>query len=312
MKRKTIQIAGTTQVISLPKEWTNQYNVKKGDELEVEIKGNRLEVSTEKNTPLKEISLDVSELDRTSTMLYIRSAYRKGFDNINVNFTHPTTPHFRKKEERDYISVINSEVNRLVGLEVVKQTENLCELKDFSDENTEEFSSLVVKVFLQINDAMKDLIKGFEKNDTTLLKTIEQKHDSTTKFISYCLRLLNKKHQFEVSKSHMIYHIISSLDLVMDIIKYSARRGMDYNKPLKKESIKICRIIQDALSAYYDLFYKFKLQSMSEVIKLRDEVIFELNKELKIPTQELLILNDMKLITDIIRDLAEAKSGMEL
>ncbi|HLD11182.1 MAG TPA: hypothetical protein VJB89_03810 [Candidatus Nanoarchaeia archaeon] len=30
MIRKTIQIAETTQVISLPKEWTKEYNIIKG------------------------------------------------------------------------------------------------------------------------------------------------------------------------------------------------------------------------------------------------------------------------------------------
>ena len=312
MKRSVIQIANSTQLISLPRKWTLQFGIKKGDELEIEEKGNKLEIRTEKVPALSEVTLYISGLDRTSTMLYIRSAYRRGFDSIKIKFSKPSTPHYRIKEDVSYISIINTEVNRLVGLEVIKQTENYCELKDFSGDYGKDFESLMRKVFLQINDGMSDLLKGLTNKDIELLKTIEEKHDAITKFISYCLRLLNKKSNYEISKSHTLYYTLASLDVVTDAIKYAAREIIKYNKRFKKESIALCELIQKFILIYYNLFYSFELKKMNDLIRIRNEILIKTETVAKnIPTRELLIINDLKQITEILKDLGEARIEME-
>ena len=47
MKRSVIQIANSTQLISLPRKWSLKFNIQKGDELEVEEEGNKLLSKTE-------------------------------------------------------------------------------------------------------------------------------------------------------------------------------------------------------------------------------------------------------------------------
>ena len=42
MKRKVIQIADSTQLVSLPRKWTIKNGIKKGDELEIVEKGPKL------------------------------------------------------------------------------------------------------------------------------------------------------------------------------------------------------------------------------------------------------------------------------
>ena len=39
MKRKVIQIANSTQLISLPRKWSQKYGVKKGDEITINYDG---------------------------------------------------------------------------------------------------------------------------------------------------------------------------------------------------------------------------------------------------------------------------------
>ncbi|MFH1439807.1 MAG: hypothetical protein ABIG89_04525 [Candidatus Woesearchaeota archaeon] len=311
MKRKVIQIANSTQLISLPRKWTIQFGIKKGDELEVEERGSKIEISTDRTPELEDIDLNVTNLDRTSTMLYVRSAYRRGFDSVNIRFDKPTTVHYRTNKHVSYISIINTEVNRLVGLEIIKQTENHCVIKDFSGDHSKDFDSLIRKIFLQINDAMNDLVKGAKNMDVNLLETIEEKHDSITKFVSYCLRLLNKKSHYDAYKSHVIYYTIASLDIITDDIKYAAREIIKYNKKFKKESIVVCELIQKALYTFYELFYKYDIKNINNLIRIRDEILVSIDDNAnKIPVKELLILNDIKQITNILKDLGEAR--MEL
>jgi len=42
MKRKVSQIGPATLMVSLPSKWAKQFGVKKGSELEIEEKGNKL------------------------------------------------------------------------------------------------------------------------------------------------------------------------------------------------------------------------------------------------------------------------------
>ena len=58
IKRRVIQIANSTQLISLPRKWTQKYNIRKGDELEVEEDGDRILVHTETVPNTKEIEVD--------------------------------------------------------------------------------------------------------------------------------------------------------------------------------------------------------------------------------------------------------------
>jgi len=53
-------VANSTQLISLPRKWAQQFNVRKGDELEIEEEGNQLIIKTEGAPDTKEIAVDVS------------------------------------------------------------------------------------------------------------------------------------------------------------------------------------------------------------------------------------------------------------
>jgi len=81
MRRRVIQIAESTQLISLPRKWALRYGIKKGEELEVEEQGNKLLVSSGHDAGGKKTVLDVRgqpKLKRRS----ICAAYLKGYDEI--------------------------------------------------------------------------------------------------------------------------------------------------------------------------------------------------------------------------------------
>ncbi|MBI1969382.1 AbrB/MazE/SpoVT family DNA-binding domain-containing protein, partial [Candidatus Woesearchaeota archaeon] len=97
MKRKVIQIADSTQLVSLPRQWAKQQGIKKGDEIEVEVRGSTITIKAgESGKPdLGKVIIDVSGLDRSSIMFAIRAAYRKGYDEIEVHFQSTTAPYYR-------------------------------------------------------------------------------------------------------------------------------------------------------------------------------------------------------------------------
>ena len=71
IKRKVIQIANSTQLISLPRKWSQQYGINKGDEVNVDEQRSKIIISIEKAAELKSVEIDVTGLDRTTIIYYI-------------------------------------------------------------------------------------------------------------------------------------------------------------------------------------------------------------------------------------------------
>ena len=312
MKRKVIQIAGSTQLISLPRKWAQSFNIKKGEELEISEQGNKLIVATELKPEKQEIEIDVTDLDRSSILHTVRSLYRRGFDSIRVNFKKPIAPHYRVGDTKKIISIIHEEVNRLSGVEIIQQKEDFCHITGLSTINQKEFDNVLRRVFILLTDESKDFLQAIEKNDKILLETIEEKHDSILKFINYCLRLLNKVGHPEQKNQAICYHIIATLYHITSQFKYAAREALVYARPFKKESCRIIALINSSLELYHDFFYKFdltKVQELSQNKEKAKQLISELPS--KNPLKETLILGRLSQVLEILLDMTDARMSLQ-
>ncbi|MBD3248939.1 AbrB/MazE/SpoVT family DNA-binding domain-containing protein [Candidatus Woesearchaeota archaeon] len=313
--RKLISFGKTSFVMSIPKSWVTKNNLKKGDLIALEEEKGDLILSPnveQKKNKKKTTKIDITGIDRTSVLYVIRSAYKMGCDEIELIYNKPLAKHYRKDKEEKIISIIHEEVNRLVGIEVVQQKDNFCIIRDLSENSAAEFDSALRRVFLLLNDASNDLKQAVKDRDNVLLDTIEEKHNSITKFVSYCLRLINKGKFKDPQKSMTLYHIISNLDKITDILKYSARDIREQGNKLKKESRDIIEKINESIITYYELFYKFDFSKSSKLYEDRDDIIKDISvMSKKLPGNELLILEKAEAILELITDLSEARMAME-
>lgn len=314
--RKLISFGKTSYVMSLPKSWVIKNNLKKGDLIGLEEKEGNLmlnpKINDSEDKP-QEIEICLDGLDRTSIMYLIRSVYRKGYDIIKIRFNDQICTHYRTGEKKKIISVIHEEVNRLVGVEIVEQKEKLSIVRSISEPSAKEFETVLRRLFLLLMDASQDLLTGVKSNDKALIGTIDEKHNTISKFSSYCLRIINKgKLSNNQKNTYFLYHIIASLDKITDILKYSARKILDYKKPLKKETINVLEQIIESWRNYYDIFYKFDINKVDILSRNRDDVKIKIKKLSKniIPNEESLILGDMKNSLEILLDLTEAKMSL--
>ncbi len=311
MKRKVIQIADSTQLISLPRKWCIQHGIRKGDELEVEEHGNRLMVTTEHNTELGSVEIDVSSLDRSSLIFLIRGLYKKGYDEIKLIFKNPLVSHYRLDHRVKAISAIHTEVNRLTGMEIVQEKENLCILRAISNPTDKELDNIIRRVFILLIDAAKGVADGAKSNDQLLLETIEEKHDTITKFISYSLRIMNKIRNENIN-THFLYHIIATLDKITDLLKNCGRDLKGYDKTLTKDSVIILDMMSNSFELYKNLFYKFDLETVRQMAESKERISARINSLLsKLPPHEILLLSDMHQSLELFRDLVESRMAME-
>ena len=162
-----------------------------------------------------------------------------------------------------------------------------------------------------MNDASKDFIIGIKSKDTVLLETIEEKHDSITKFVSYCLRLLTKGNIKDQKDKLVLYHIISNLDKITDVLKYTARDIINLDNKLKKETINLLEVIFESIDKYYSLFYKFDFKKSSNLYETRSEYLITIKSLLtKLPANEILILEKSAALLELVTDLSEARMAL--
>ena len=312
MKRKVIQIANSIQLVSLPRRWALQFGIKKGDELEVLEKGSKIEISTEKCRGTEKVTLDVSELDRSSLIYYLRAAYRRGFELIEIRFDKALTTYFRNDTKLKILSIIHKEVDSLIGIEIIQQKESFCLIKSVSDVSFDEFDTLFRRVFILYLDAVKDFVDAIKNNDFVMVETIEEKHRSITKFVSYCLRLLNKKGFSSQVKSNLYYHTLETIDKLSHTLKYGARFVNEKKLKINKKAVKIVENIEDSIRIYYDLFYKFNLKKVTQFYENREKtlnlfyaMIKDLNKD------EIIVLEKLNGIPELLVGLTHVRMAIE-
>ena len=203
-------------------------------------------------------------------------------------------------------------MNRLVGVELIEQKNDFCVIKDVSGDSFKDFDIILRKVFLLIADALNDMVTGAKESKAVLIEEIEEKHDIITKFISYCLRLLNKGGYTDYRKTMFLYAIIECLDIITDITKYAARDLLAYNKKLKKETLDVLNLIKISFTNFYELFYKFDLKKFSKLNEIRDGVLKGIDTlPKKVPETELVLVTDMEHILEIIREISGTRMGLE-
>ncbi len=312
MKRKVIQIANSTQLVSLPRKWALQHGIKKGDEIDVDSEDGRLIITTEKVPQFKKLEVDVTELDRTSILYCVESLYRLGYDEIKVIFNKPTTRYVRTSQDVKVISVLHYITSRLPGFEIIQEREKFCLIKDIQEVSQKEFDSLFRRIFLLLLNAFEDLIEGVKTKNLLAIETIKEKHASITKFVSYSLRLLNKVGYEDTKKNFVFYHILSSIDKVADILKFTSRDIIEYKITIGEEGIHIMQDILNSFSIYQTIFYKFEVSKVYEISELKQKVIANIRKlSKKLDRNELLFINDLKSSLEILTDLTEARWALE-
>ncbi len=301
-----------TYIISLPSKWVKQYHIDKGDELEVEEEGNSLRIFTDKGKRVGSVDIDVSGLDRSSLMYLLRSLYKLGYDEIRVSFKNQSTVHYRTGKSRTIISIIHEELARMSGMEIIQQRENLCVLKALSEASFSECDTMMRRIFLLLIDTMQDIVKAAEKKDTELLMTIENKHNTITKFISFCIRLLNKRGYPDQKKTLIVYSIISNLEKILDIIKNTSRYLLKIDTPITNEAVPLSKKIHQCLVLFYELYYRYDKSKILKISEIRDTMMRDILESYNhLCKKDLIIVLNLIQINELIMLSTELRMAME-
>jgi phosphate uptake regulator len=282
MIRKLIQLSPSTAVVSLPASWIKKNKLVKGTSLEVDERDNRIVISGENSKKKsKEISLDVSKLNKQLMLTIVDGAYISGYDKIKLFIDNKEMISFMTKAVRFYLGLIIYEENTK---EVI--------LKDIAEDSKTDLNKIINHIFNLIIAMMEDSLTAIEEKDWELLKNIKKRDFNINSYVSYCLRHLNKFGYKDFSKIGIMHTYIKILEISAD--KVSALFtgiGIKEIKISKDE-----KTIKKIVSMYRNLqrlHPNFKREKLLEIEKEREKIkknISKIDVHLKVYFTEILEL----------------------
>ncbi|MFH1850331.1 MAG: AbrB/MazE/SpoVT family DNA-binding domain-containing protein [archaeon] len=312
MKRKVIRQGHNTLTLTLPAKWVADNKISPGDELDLRVSEKNIIIGKEAEDRPKKITIDINGLDYSSIRHRMRSAYKVGYDEIELRFDRPDAPEFKSGKNRPVMDVINHEVGMLLGCEIVDQKSKHCTIKDYTFGNHDDLDNLMRRIFLLFVDYNDELYEAVKKDDRNILETMYEKHFNVTKFIFYLIRSLNKGKYPEPRKIPVLYYIFSGIDDMLDISKYVAIRILKLQpEKLNKTSIEILGDIVELIKTYYQYFFKPEDEYMLRFSKKRWDVVRKLTRSIRtVPPEELFVLTQMEQCLEILHHLFEARMSL--
>ena len=300
MKRKIIQLAPKTKVITIPNEFTINNKLNKGDFLDVEIVNNSL-IITNTNNNKSEILLDLTSLSEDLIWRHLITSYRKGTDIIKI-----------KHNNKD-LKIIQNLIKDLMGMAIVKQNKELIIVKDLFNKHDINIKDTIDRVFKLLIEESEETLQALKDNDKTSLKNIDLLDFNINRFTNLYLRVLNK-YSFQEEKMLSLYKIISTLEEIGDEYRRIANVNLRLkNINISKNILNYFSEVNLLLKEYYSLFNKYDKEKIITFYEKEDLLLENLKKNYnKRSSNEIQILSGLDTILHLIKSLIEENFVLSL
>jgi len=276
MKRKAILLAKNTLVVSLPAKWVQQNSITKGQDIDIDIKDKILILKTEDggNTATFSIKADISGMSSSLVWNYLNALYRTGVNEIEIFFNDQELVDIKTDESHKTMDVVSRITDKLIGMEIIKQSRNSCVLKEITSLKGEEYHNVMNRVFLSLFAMADDIIKAIEAQDIATLENIHMYSEiNINKLSDYCTRILNTNGLRDFKETDTNYLMTFLLEEVGDSYAEIARIMCGAaRKKLAVETNEIYRMTADLLGLSHKFFLNPKREYYLEFHERRNSV----------------------------------------
>ncbi len=267
MKRKAIQLANQTIVVSLPSKWVKQQGIKKGDEIDVEEVETKLVISKgDSVNEKKEAEINLINNSETTLGLLIGNLYWSGLDRIKINFNN-----FDKEKQYE---VLKQKIKpRMIGFEIIKRGEDCCILEKIAEPSEEQFENVLRKLFLSI-DELFELTESEFKNRKNI-SDYEEIEQRIFKYDNFCRRVVQKK-KMQIKNYEMCLNFLSDVWNAQREIYY-LNKFLEENKntELPKDFLELIGNCRSFLKIMENSFFNKKIEPLGKIHELEPKIMNE-------------------------------------
>ncbi len=255
-------------MVSLPSKWVKEQGVKKGDEIFLEIEGQRVIVGTQGSRGFLVKEIDISGLGERMGKRLIGALYKAGYDEIWLKFSDPS-----------YFRFIQRVVDQTcLGHEIVENSINHCVIRRVAESMEEQFPTLLRQKFSLLLSNIAEGVIATRALDYETLNNIALRDQSVNKFSDVCRRITNKVSFGELRKNTTMYHLLEQLEKVGDDVRDISLHIADKNLKLNKETLEVYQMLSDYLHHFFRLHYNFSLKELRKFSDYDEKVSAALSK----------------------------------
>jgi phosphate uptake regulator len=304
MKRKIVQHGNTSLTISLPIQWAKRFDLKKGDELDIEEREKSLLISTEKAIKTERVVLDVSEFDERSLVWHLVSLHKSGFDEIKLIF-----------KDHHQMSIIQKKMSSLLGYSIMEQRENYCVVRTISEALQQEFEPALRRTFLVTLSMAESTYDAFKAKNRDAFSSLMVMEETNNQLVSFCHRLLNKHGYQNYAKTTSIYTVVWILESIADNYRDMMKRVLSENLSFTYSPtfFSIFEHINTLLRNFYEMFYKLENDKVLKISQITEELFTEIMDFIPTATpSEQYVLYYLNTIRNLIGESIGAVLGLKI
>lgn len=215
MRRKLVKQGNATYTISLPKEWIDRFNLKPGEEIDLEESGMQLVISSiQKQKKYQTTGYDLQDMPENLIHEFLVSLYKSGIKDAEIkNITHPK------------LNLAKQVVDYTIGFQILGSEKDKIHIVDLGTSDEES----LIRAEQQIYWRLLHMI------DRVLDKTSKEKeiHDidlEINKLSFFIQRNLANKYSSN-SKNFLVYEKAAVLESIGDFLRsfkiYSSFSDLD-------------------------------------------------------------------------------------
>ena len=230
MQRRIMSLGRSSMVISLPKNWMQLNELKKGDAVSLAIQRDRSLVvypSTQKKGTSKEITLRIGQKEEeTLIAAKIVGSFLNGYSGITLIaekiFSIPQRKAIRTISGRLYMRVMESDSKGMY-------------LQTLSDESKASLEQAIQRMHLISYSMCEDVLTSLKNNDIDLAKSVFSLDDDVDHFSFFILRLLRNAAQDTVLANELRIDPLDCMD--HQTLVYRIEHAADYTADIARTII---------------------------------------------------------------------------
>lgn len=272
MQRKTIQMAKNTLVVSLPAKWVKQFNISKGDPLELIEQGSILKILPVESHRKEEISINISKLSERTFRWLVSATHKSGFNEFKFTSIKEVDFSFNKVMH-DLLS------NLLLGYAIIEQHSNSVIVKNLQKPSEDFFEKTFRRAFRVTVSLSNTVLEAFQDQKYEELKDAYSLEATNNMLTNFCEKILNTIGKGE--KTCFYYAIARNLEKIADNYKYICNEYKKSNNKISKNTLRLFSGVNKNLEEYQNLFYSFDLKKLTNMDSSLNRLLSDLKQELK-------------------------------
>ncbi|MBU1269157.1 MAG: AbrB/MazE/SpoVT family DNA-binding domain-containing protein, partial [Nanoarchaeota archaeon] len=228
--------------VSLPHKWVKQWNLKKGDILNIDSVKGVLEIKPESYVaPVTKVVIDASKYG-SLTRRKFDNLSKRGYDEITVLFS----------DESELNQVKESLKVEATMFEIVKKEKNYVLVKSISEMNNSDFESIQNRLIFLLREKIRKIVQYLETEDESILSDLLELEQANNKLAHYCMRAMHKNP--ELSGSFMNYTLIWAVEKLGNDFKFFAHLKP---KKISKNTQLIAKMVLDNLYIVTEIYFSY-------------------------------------------------------